>query len=170
MRGCFLYLPVVLLIRLPAALLLAYVAYAPSRRALFARRYESLLCLSCGMEALGGLLFELGAFALLGVVVEYPLNVSLLHAFFNILVHANGPVRPQWNWPMWVIKAAAQLGLLSLFPSLWPRTWAFNSAVWLQQLASAVAVLRARRNDAALRELWRAEQARLHHRATKKLA
>ena len=170
LRGCFLYLPVVLLIRLPAALLLAYVAYAPSRRALFARRYESLLCLSCGMEALGGLLFELGAFALLGVVVEYPLNVSLLHAFFNILVHANGPVRPQWNWPMWVIKAAAQLGLLSLFPSLWPRTWAFNSAVWLQQLASAVAVLRARRNDAALRELWRAEQARLHHRATKKLA
>ena len=169
-RGCFLYLPVVLLMRLPPALLLAYVAYAPSCRALFARRYEALLCLSCCMEALGGLLFELGAFALLGVVVEYPLNVSLLHVFFTLVVHINGPVRPQWNWPMWVVKAAAQMGLLSFFPSLWPRTWAFNSAVWMQQLASAVAVLRAHRNDAALRALWRAEQARSHQHASKKLA
>jgi hypothetical protein len=167
-RGVYLFLPTVLLFRLPMALLMAYVAFAPSCRQLFARRYEAFLCAACCVEAMGGLVLELGVLHLLGIVLEYPQTVCFLHVVFNVVVHINGPVRPQWNWPMWVVKAITQLGVISFFPALWAHTWRWNAGVWVQQLASAACVARARGNDAALRELWRQEKAR--SAAAKKLA
>ena len=135
-------------------------AAAPARRAVYDRRYEALLCLTCCVEAFGTAIFETGLYLLFGVVVEYPLNVALLHVVFNFVVHMTGPVRPQWNWPMWVVKAATQGGFISLFPSLWRASWAFNSAVWLQQATSVLCVARAWRTDAALRAAWREEKRR----------
>ena len=160
--GVWLFAPTVLLMRMPAALLVARYAFssAPARRAVFDRRYEALLCLTCCIEALGTAIFETGLYLLFGVVVEYPLNVALLHVVFNAVVHMTGPVRPQWNWPMWVIKAVTQGGLISLFPSLWRASWAFNSAVWLQQATSVLCVARAWHNDAALRAAWQEEKRR----------
>ena len=160
--GVWLFAPTVLLMRVPAALLVARYAFssAPARRAVFDRRYEALLCLTCCIEALGTAIFETGLYLLFGVVVEYPLNVALLHVVFNVVVHLTGPVRPQWNWPMWVIKAATQGGFISLFPSLWRASWAYNSAVWLQQATSVLCVASAWHNDAALRAAWREEKRR----------
>ena len=160
--GVALFAPTVLLIRLPVTLLVARYAFsaAPALRAVYDRRFEALLCLTCCTEALSVLMFEAGVFALFGVVVEYPLNVALVHVMFNVVVHTLGPVRPQWNWPMWVIKALSQAGFISLFPSLWRNAWAFNSAVWLQQAASVLCVCYAWRRDAALRAKWRDEKQR----------
>jgi len=160
--GVALFAPTVLLIRLPATLLVARYAFsaAPALRALYDRRFEALLCLTCCTEALSVLMFEAGLYVLFGVVVEYPLNVALVDVLFNVVVHTQGPVRPQWNWPMWVIKVLSHAGFISLFPSLWRNAWACNSAVWLQQAASVLCVCYAWRRDAKLRAKWREEKQR----------
>jgi hypothetical protein len=158
--GTYVFAAFVLLLRAPVACATAYVSFAPSQRALFARRYEAILTLACLVEMTGGLVLELGIWWLFGAVLAYPANVALLHVFFNMLVHQHGPVRPQWNWTMWVWKAATQLGLITLYPSIWHHTWAYNGAVWVQSAASMVCVLRARATDAAMRAAWREERQR----------
>jgi hypothetical protein len=158
--GTYLFTAFVLLLRAPVACLMAYVSFAPSQRALFARRYEAGLSLACIVEMTGGMVLELGIWCLFGAVVAYPSNVALLHVFFNVLVHQHGPVRPQWNWTMWSWKAVTQLGLITLYPAIWRHTWGYNGAVWVQSAASLACVLRARGNDAAMRAAWRLERER----------
>jgi hypothetical protein len=165
--GAALLIPLTLLLRAPANVALAYISFAPSQRARFARSYEAFLCAACCAEVGGSILFELGVYLLShGLVIAYPLTVACNHAFFSAVVHTNGPVRPRWNWPMWALKMLGG-GLIIWHPSVWHHTWANNATVWVVHALYATCVALAPRNDRALRAMWAAEKQRAH--AAKKM-
>ncbi len=158
--GVVRFLPTILLLRLPPAVLLTVVSISPRCAPLFARRYEAFMTLACCTEAVNSFAFELAAYAYTGLLVEFPINVCILHIIFMLVAHIHGPVRLKWNAWMWASKLTSQLGLVTFFPAVWHRTWAHNSSVWLMTAVYCTCVATAPANDRRLRRAWASERAK----------